>query len=45
MGELPEVKGTPAPMPGGAGYNPYAGDLAVWRDKLSGEGLGCAGLA
>ena len=38
VGRAAEVKGTPAPMPGGAGFNPYAGDIAVWRDKLAAKG-------
>lgn len=38
MGELPEVKGTPAPMAGGAGFKPHTGDMALWRDKLAERG-------
>src|SRR3954471_798070 len=38
MGELPEVKGTPAAMAGGAGFKPYTGDMALWRDKLAERG-------
>ncbi len=45
IGELPEVKGTPAPMTGGAGFRPHEGDFAVWREKLAAQGLDRAGLA